>query len=934
MKEMRILFAYLMAMSMLMMCPQQVWAQDESVTPESCSHEYANGYCSHCGAYEPAVLVTEDNLTELNLTSSYKGYYAVGNAGQLAWVADKVNNDNANYKSKNVVLTADIDLGDHPGNWTPIGKDDTHPYTGMFHGQQHKISNMKILNFTTGYQGLFGYIKGASVEEFALSGTMTSSTEGVGHVGSVVASAASSSVIISARSSVNITIAKGVKHSHVGGIVGSCSATTVRYCINEGCIDAGATSDCVAGVAGYVTSTAKVESCLNAGRVTSTTGGAYIAGIVGYENASSFYGIHNSLNVGPINGGSANSNAGAIYGRFRSNCRNAGSDNYYLDTSATKGVGGNDPSYNFDGIIKPVSAEQLASGEICFAMNGTFTLWCQHLGVDAYPTPFYSEYVVRYVEHLNCAGEAIGMAYSNSYQPVKDRHTLNDLGLCVDCGKDAGAKAVFTEDGLLTFYCDNLTHEGTTYNLEEGFAVRDLKSAPWDRHAKSVTKAVFDKSFAIARPTTCYMWFAHCENMTEIEGFEYLNTENVTSMNYMFYSCFSLTSLDLSHFDTHNVKDMSGMFNFAYSYYTSPRPKLKSLDLSNFDTSSLENMSAMFYGFPTLEYLDISNFDTRNVRSMSYLFSNSINLRTIKLGNFDMRNVTDTYLMPTTTDGFGKQESLKELIMTSMPYMKDGTFNKTFAGDGVTVRYELDDNSVIYDGETNYLPAPTVAPTYTRHRIKNLWSTIVVPFDMASSDDFDLYTLSGTTADELTLTKVDGTLAAGTPALVCLKGDAAAARTYTFPAADAAISTAGDLTGAAADGLTLTGSYGVQDISGEAGYVFANNAFWNSAEVKGESSVYCTPFRAYLAGAGTVKKLKLQNVSAEELAADDVQSLADFIFGGECTVETQRLYDSNADGELSIGDLTYAIKVLTTGCSVQPSRFAIGGESYVGLKSE
>lgn len=120
MKETRVLFAYLMAMSMMMMmCPQQAWAQDESVTPESCAHEYANGYCSHCRAYEPAVLVTEDNLTELNLTSSYKGYYAVDNAGQLAWVADKVNNDNANYKSKNVVLTADIDLGDHPGNCPP-----------------------------------------------------------------------------------------------------------------------------------------------------------------------------------------------------------------------------------------------------------------------------------------------------------------------------------------------------------------------------------------------------------------------------------------------------------------------------------------------------------------------------------------------------------------------------------------------------------------------------------------------------------------------------------------------------------------------------------------------------------------------------------------------------------------------------------------------
>ena len=32
-------------------------------------------------------------------------------------------------------------------------------------------------------------------------------------------------------------------------------------------------------------------------------------------------------------------------------------------------------------------------------------------------------------------------------------------------------------------------------------------------------------------------------------------------MRSMFYNCFSLTSLNLSNFNTNNVKDMSDMFN-------------------------------------------------------------------------------------------------------------------------------------------------------------------------------------------------------------------------------------------------------------------------------------------------------------------------------------------------------------------------------------
>lgn len=72
---------------------------------------------------------------------------------------------------------------------------------------------------------------------------------------------------------------------------------------------------------------------------------------------------------------------------------------------------------------------------------------------------------------------------------------------------------------------------------------------------------MFDKTFAEARPTTTAQWFANLSNLTTIESIENLNTSSTVYMNYMFYGCSSLQSLDVSGFDTKNVKDMSYIFS-------------------------------------------------------------------------------------------------------------------------------------------------------------------------------------------------------------------------------------------------------------------------------------------------------------------------------------------------------------------------------------
>ena len=207
----------------------------------------------------------------------------------------------------------------------------------------------------------------------------------------------------------------------------------------------------------------------------------------------------------------------------------------------------------------------------------------------------------------------------------------------------------------------------------------------WYGQREKIKTVVFDASFANARPTSCYYWFSGCNNLTEIKGIEYLNTENVTNMSYMFVKCKALTSLNLTSFNTEKVTDMQGMFkecsnltsldlsNFNTEKVTDMRgmfwecsnltslnltrlntekvtamngmfygcTKLESLDLSKFNTAKVTNMNQMFYGCSALTSLDLSNFNTAEVKSMTYMFNNCSTLTSLDLSNFNTAKVTD-----------------------------------------------------------------------------------------------------------------------------------------------------------------------------------------------------------------------------------------------------------------------------------------------------
>ena len=68
-------------------------------------------------------------------------------------------------------------------------------------------------------------------------------------------------------------------------------------------------------------------------------------------------------------------------------------------------------------------------------------------------------------------------------------------------------------------------------------------------------------------------------------------------MRSMFSSCNSLTSLDLSNFNSQNLTDISSMFRYF--------SKLTYLNISNFNTKNIINMERMFDDVFLIKNMDL-----------------------------------------------------------------------------------------------------------------------------------------------------------------------------------------------------------------------------------------------------------------------------------------------------------------------------------------
>ena len=161
----------------------------------------------------------------------------------------------------------------------------------------------------------------------------------------------------------------------------------------------------------------------------------------------------------------------------------------------------------------------------------------------------------------------------------------------------------------------------------------------------------------------------NCFNLKSIIISNYLenfDTSNVTDMKCMFCGCNSLIELDLSNLNTEKVTNMAYMFGYCTS--------LSELDLTSFNTKKVINMSYMFYTCQSLKKLDIKSFNTENVTDMDSMFCGCNSLRKIDLSSFNTENVINMCNL------FGVCTSLQEVRLsnfitknvTNMAYMFSG----------------------------------------------------------------------------------------------------------------------------------------------------------------------------------------------------------------------------------------------------------------------
>ena len=407
-------------------------------------------------------------------------------------------------------------------------------------------------------------------------------------------------------------------------------------------------------------------------------------------------------------------------------------------------------------------------------------------------------------------------------------------------------------DGTLTFlYGYKKTLGENEYELNSGTHL-----PAWYGKSGNVTKAVFDASFANARPTSCYSWFCDFGNLKQIEGIENLNTTNVTEMASMFYGCSQLTSLDVTNFNTANVLVMNYMFSGCSS--------LTSLDVTNFNTANVLAMSDMFSGCSSLTSLDVTNFNTENVVWIMKIFKGCSALTTIYVSDkFVMAKVDDE-----SVDMFKDCTNLKGAITeydeSKTDYhfanYKTGYFTKLVGknGDekiGAVGETLTAENLTLADDKdfVAYEPFAAKAASYSRTMSAGTtWASLCLPFEVSlANKNFRAFKLlsADDTNETVELEEIETSIAAGTPVIIKMNEGATL---LSFSEANKAI--AKDVLTSKTDNSNyqLQGLYTQKVFSKDADnncYIVKGDKLMNPAKLLGETLtqfVGSKPFRAYM----------------------------------------------------------------------------------------
>ena len=275
-----------------------------------------------------------------DLADLVDGFYQIDTPEELIWFAAKVNQGDTDINAK---LTADIDLTGYEDKFVPVGNS-TYHFAGIFDGQYHTIT-AHLVAAESSY-GFFRYLDG-TVRNLHIDGTYEALKNKTG----VVCGEIFGGVIENCWVSSNVTALYG-GDAATAGIVGrgSKDGSIVRNCLFTGNIDQGETTtwNCPS-IMGWAGSKSTIENCLFSGKITvdESQGNAYVI----------------ARNPGNLT---------------IKNC-------YFVNAYGSVNDG-----------ATQVTEEQVASGEVCYLLNGDQSViqWTQKLGEESTPLPFPTSSVV------------------------------------------------------------------------------------------------------------------------------------------------------------------------------------------------------------------------------------------------------------------------------------------------------------------------------------------------------------------------------------------------------------------------------------------------------------------------------------------------------------------------------------------------------------
>ena len=163
--------------------------------------------------------------------------------------------------------------------------------------------------------------------------------------------------------------------------------------------------------------------------------------------------------------------------------------------------------------------------------------------------------------------------------------------------------------------------------------------------------------------------------------------------------------------------------------------------------------------------------------------------------------------------------------------------------------------------------------SYTRMMTNN-WGTLVLPYSLTltGEEPYRLYTIDKMDGDELVLSRLEGTVAAGTPCVV-KRNDSEAE--LTFSANNAELNMA--INDQPMDGMNFSGTYWTKDVID--GYIIAKDCFWNVAELNKSdlvNGVKVNPFRAWLDGTSAKAPARLSmRIDGSTTGIDAIDALND-----------------------------------------------------------